>query len=191
MITVASKYYLRKFLILSSKVICCVFLFCNIAYAQVAKEPLKIVIIRHGEKPKNGDNLNCQGLNRSQLIPAVIVSKFGVPAFSYVPAVGSDSSTKHARMFQTITPLAVKYNLAVNSRFTGKDSAGLVNDILKRNGTVLVVWDHKSILPILHALGINDPLLKWDDNDFDSIWVISFNNGTAVLTKDKENLMPA
>jgi len=26
---------------------------------------LKIVIIRHGEKPDNGDNLNCQGLNRA------------------------------------------------------------------------------------------------------------------------------
>jgi hypothetical protein len=152
--------------------------------------PLTIVIIRHAEKPTVGDNLNCQGLNRSWLLPAVIVKKFGVPGFSYVPSLGSDSLTKHARMFETITPLAAQYNLAINSKYTGKDSSGLTGDILKRNGTVLVVWDHKSILPIVHALHINDPALKWADDDFDSIWIITFQNGAAVLTKDKEGLFP-
>ncbi len=169
----------------------CLFFFTNITYSQTTKNPLKVVIIRHGEKPKIGDNLNCQGLNRSQLIPAMIVSKFGVPTFSYIPSIGADSSTKHARMFQTITPLAVKYGLTINSKFVGKDSTGLVTDILKKNGIVLVVWDHKSIVPIIHAFGINDPLLKWADDDFDSIWIITFNNGMALLTKDKENLKPA
>lgn len=186
-VTLRSRHFLKYISILFY----CICLFVNFTYAQTANDPLKVVIIRHGEKPKAGDNLNCQGLNRSQLIPAVIVSKFGIPAFSYVPSVGADSSTKHARMFQTITPLAVKYNLAINSKFVGKDSTGLVNDMLKKHGTVLVVWDHKSILPIIHAFGINDPQLKWSDDDFDSIWIISFNNGIAQLTKDKEDLKPA
>lgn len=168
----------------------CIFFFTGCAFAQTENQPLKIIIIRHGEKPKNGDNLNCQGLNRSLLIPDMIVSKFGVPSFSYVPSVGVDSATKHARMFQTITPLAVKYNLTINSRFNGKDSAGLANDIIKRHGVVLVVWDHKSIVPIIHALGINDAELKWNDDDFDSIWIIQISNGKAVFIKDKEDLHP-
>jgi hypothetical protein len=171
--------------------LCSIFFACSITYAQNQDDPLKIVIIRHGEKPKNGDNLNCQGLNRSLLIPQMIVSKFGVPAFSYVPSIGTDSATKHARMFQTITPLAVKYNLAVNSKYNGKDSSALVNDILKRRGLVLVVWDHKSIVPIIHALGINETQLKWNDDDFDSIWIITFVNNIAILTKDTGNLKPA
>ena len=170
--------------------ICSIFIF-NVSHSQRQSDPLKVVIIRHGEKPKTGDNLNCQGLNRSNLIPAMIVSKFGIPAFSYVPSLSADSATKHARMFQTITPLAVKYNLTINSKFAGKDSTGLVNDILKRYGTVLVVWDHKSILPIIHAFGINDPLLKWYEDDYDSIWIITFDNNIARLSKDKEDLNPA
>jgi len=172
---------------------CCIFystFFAAISSAQVNTKLLTIVIIRHGEKPKIGDNLNCQGLNRSRLLPAVIVKKFGVPDFSYVPSVSSDSSTKHARMLQTITPLAAKYNLTINSKYTGKDSSGLVADIMKRNGTVLVVWDHKSILPIIHALNINDASLKWNDDDFDSIWIITFQYGKPVLKKDREGLKP-
>ena len=170
--------------------ICSAFMF-NVSYSQKVSDPLKVVIIRHGEKPKTGDNLNCQGLNRSNLIPAMIVSKFGIPAFSYVPSLSADSATKHARMFQTIIPLAVRYNLTINSKFAGKDSTGLVTDILKRYGTVLVVWDHKSILPIIHAFGINDPLLKWYEDDYDSIWIITFDNGIARLIKDKEGITPA
>ena len=160
-------------------------------FAQVSNDALKIIIIRHGEKPKNGDNLNCQGLNRAVLLPAVIISKFGIPTFSYVPSLSADSATKHARMFQTITPLAVKYNLVINSKFNGKDSAGVVGDILKRQGIVFVVWDHKSILPIVHAFGINDVQLKWNDDDFDSIWIISFKNDRAVLNIDRENINPS
>lgn len=161
---------------------------CGITCSQNQDTALKVVIIRHGEKPKNGGNLNCQGLNRSILIPQMFVSKFGVPAFGYIPSVGIDSSTKHARMFQTITPLAVKYNLVIYSKYGVKDSAGLANDILKRHGLVLVVWDHKSIVSIIHAFGINEAQLKWSDDDFDSIWIITFSNNMAMLTKDTENL---
>ncbi len=182
-------------LVTNLKFICLIFfglfIFSCMAFAQNQGDPLKVIIIRHAEKPKTGDNLNCQGLNRSMLIPQMIVSKFGVPAFSYVPTLGADSSTKHARMFQTITPLAVKYNLAINSKFIGKDSSGLANDILKRHGLVLVVWDHKSIVPIVHAFGINETQLKWNDDDFDSIWIITFSNHVALLTKDIEGIKPA
>ena len=182
---------IKKYLKIVSVAFSMAFIITGIAYAQSSTAILKVIIIRHGEKPANGDNLNCQGLNRSQLLPAVISSKFGIPAFSYVPSLTADSATKHARMFQTITPMAAKYNLVVNSKFNGKDAEGLAADILKKSGEVLVVWDHKMIVPIIHAFGINDPGLKWSDDDFDSIWVISFQNGKTILSKDKEGLQPA
>ena len=159
--------------------------------AQKLNDDLRIIFIRHGEKPKTGDNLNCQGLNRAMALPAVITGKFGIPAYCYVPSLGLDSSTKHARMFQTVTPLAVKYGLKINSSFGTKDSAGIAKDILLKHGTVLLVWNHNYIASIVHAIGISNELLKWDDNDFDSIWEISFSNGVPVFTKDKENLLPA
>lgn len=151
---------------------------------------LKIVFIRHAEKPVKGDNLNCQGINRSLKLPAVITAKFGVPANIFVPALGLGEATKHARMFQTIVPLAAKYNLTVNSTRTERDSLGLAADLKSRTGVILVVWEHGGITPIVRSLGVKQDNLKWPDDDYDSIWVVTFKNGVASLLRDKENIDP-
>lgn len=151
---------------------------------------LKVIIIRHGENPLMGDNLSCQGLNRSIQLPAVLYTKFGIPNFTYVPSLGHDSATKHARMFQTIIPMSVKYDLKINSRFDEKDAVHLTADIKSKSGTVLLVWDHKAIPSIVRALGIADFSLKWNDDDYDSIWIITITNGTPVFSTDKEGLSP-
>ena len=43
----------------------------------LADKNLKVVIIRHGEKPadksEGGDNLSCQGQNRALQLPAVLI----------------------------------------------------------------------------------------------------------------------
>jgi hypothetical protein len=153
-------------------------------------DDLKVILIRHAEKPKKGDNLTCQGLNRSMQLPSVLFRGFGVPAYTYIPALGLGDSTKHSRMFQTIIPFAVKYDLALNSKFQEKDSAGIARDILAKKGTILIVWEHKCIPSIARALGIKDDSLHWPDDDYDSIWIVSFQNGAASLTKGREGLKP-
>jgi hypothetical protein len=42
---------------------------------------LKVVIIRHGEKPETGDNLSCQGENRALQLPAVLYKKYNIGLF--------------------------------------------------------------------------------------------------------------
>ena len=149
---------------------------------------LKIIIIRHAEKPLKGDNLTCQGLNRSLLLPALLYSKFGIPAFTYTPSIGTGDSTKHSRMFQTIIPMAVKYNLVINSKYDELDSTGVAADLLKKTGTVLLVWEHKAIPGIVRSLGVHDLFLKWANEDYESIWIITFPGGVPALTKDTEGL---
>src|SRR5947208_16944991 len=68
----------------------------------------RIIIIRHGEKPDQGDNLSCQGLNRALQLPAVLNQKFGTPNAIFVPSLKMGKSTNAARMYQTIVPFAVK-----------------------------------------------------------------------------------
>lgn len=166
--------------------------FCLNAFAQKSNlDSLKIVFIRHAEKPVKGDNLTCQGINRSLKLPAIITAKFGVPALVFVPALGLGEATKHARMFQTIVPLAAKYNLTINSSRTEKDSLGMAADLKSRAGVVLVAWEHGGIAPIARALGVKEAGLKWPDDDYDSIWIVTFKNGIAVLNKDKEGIIPA
>jgi hypothetical protein len=157
--------------------------------ANAQSNELKIVFLRHAEKPEKGDNLTCQGLNRSLLIPAMLTKRFGVPDFTFVPGLGLGENTKHSRMFENVVPLAAKYNLTLNSSHKERDSSELAADLKSKKGLVLVVWEHKAIAPILHALGINTNL-TWPDDDYDSIWIITFKNGAAVLIKDKEGLKP-
>jgi hypothetical protein len=151
---------------------------------------LKVVIIRHGEKPKNGDNLSCQGQNRALQLPAVLQQKINMPDYIYVPALKSDDSTKHSRMFQTISPFAIKYNVPINSKYSADENDKIAKSVFKKTGTVLMVWEHSAIQQLVSTLGVDSPP-QWEDADFDSIWVISYHDNKAKLTMDKEGLSPS
>ena len=163
---------------------------CSHSEKTLPDQHLKVVIIRHGEKPATGDNLSCQGEGRALQIPAVIYKKFNKPDYLYVPALEADKSTSHSRMFQTATPIAIKYNLTINSKFDGKDYADVAKSILKKRGVVLMVWEHSAIPKLAEALGAVRPP-KWGDLDFDSIWIITYAAGKASLTIDHEGIIPS
>ncbi|RKR80304.1 hypothetical protein BDD43_0401 [Mucilaginibacter gracilis] len=163
----------------------------SIAQSTTTAANLKIVLIRHGEKPLVGNNLNCKGLNRSRLLPAVITSKFGVPNFVYVPPMTLGNATLHSRMFQTVIPLVVKYNIAVNTTHDEHEYNEIAADLKTKTGLILVTWEHKAIPFITKALGIQLDNLTWPDDDFDSIWIVTFPNGVPTLTRDKEGLNPS
>ena len=152
--------------------------------------PQKVVFIRHGEKGETGDNLSCQGLNRSLQLSAVLHKKFGVFTHIFVPILNEGKTTTHSRMFQTITPYAVRENLPISTKYDESDAAGVAKGIMKQDGTVLLVWEHKNIRKIVKALGIKDDE-RWDDNDFDSILIITFPMGVPTITRDKEGLNPS
>ncbi|HVW97613.1 MAG TPA: histidine phosphatase family protein [Mucilaginibacter sp.] len=166
---------------------------CNLSCLNASTQkggPTRIIFIRHGEKEDKGDNLSCQGLNRALQLPKVLVGKYGVPNHIYVPSVSSKKSTGHARMFQTASPLAIKYGLSINSKFDVDDYKDFAQSLESQSGTVLVVWEHKSMDNILKALDVKTHGEKWDDNDYDSIWVVTFKNGKGHLSMDKEGLSP-
>jgi hypothetical protein len=152
---------------------------------------LKLVFIRHAEKPHGGDNLNCQGLNRSLLLPKMLKDKFGIPSAIFAGALGQGAVTKHSRMFETISPFAAKYNLAINTRYSEYDGVAMARDLKSRQGTIIIVWQHSAITKILRALGVNVPGLHWSDSDYDGIWIVTFKNKVPVLTIDREKLKPA
>lgn len=160
---------------------------------------LRVIIIRHGEKPEEGDNLSCAGLNRALALPAVLDQLLPTPpTCTYVPIIGTnDNSTSQARMFQTVTPYAVRHNLCVNSDYAVDNAAGLARELRRQRGTALVVWEHHAISEITKSLGLTQEL-EWPDEDFDSIWVIEFSGGGAkgkakrpTLTRHRQHIEPA
>ena len=149
----------------------------------------RIIILRHGEKPDNGDNLSCQGFNRALELPAVIEKKFGIVAAIYVPTINTGKSTGTSRMYQTAMPYAIKNNLIVNSKFDVEDTKALAAYVMQKGGDALVIWEHKNIDNLARALGVTDAP-KWEGSDFDTIWVITMENGKATLAIEKESLQP-
>ena len=149
---------------------------------------LKVVIIRHGEKPADksdgGDNLSCQGQNRALQLPAVLIKKIGKPDYTYVPALKLDKNTAHSRMFQTVTPFAVKYNLTINSKYDESAPNDVAKSVLKKSGTVLMVWEHSAIPDLATALGVDNPP-KWKGADFDSVWILTYASAKVELTVDQ------
>jgi len=182
----------KQFLSLSLAVLLCLFGFSSIALGQekAKTEALKVVFIRHGEKPKKGNNLTCEGFNRSLQLPNVLFAKFGIPSNIYIPALALGEQTKHARMFETLIPFAVKYNLLLNSSFEEKDADKIAADIKSKSGTVLVCWEHKAIINIVNSLGYENDV-KWGDDDYDSIWIVTFKDGVARFSQESEGIKPS
>lgn len=164
-------------------------LFSGIARSQ--DKNLKLVFIRHAERPEDGNNLTCKGFNRSLQLPAILYKKFGKPSNIYVPAINLGKDTKRARMFQTITPFAIKYNLSINSAYEEGDYKHISKALLKEKGTVIIVWEHKDIQELISALGVKSATQKWASNDYDSIWIVTFPNGLSLLKKDRQGLNPS
>lgn len=156
---------------------------------------LRVVIIRHGEKPDKGDNLSCKGLNRALALPAVLDTVTGKPKYTYVPTIKVGKKTSSDRMFQTVTPFAVQQNLEINSNYKETDSTGAANDVLTKKGMVLMVWEHSNIPPLARAFGVPGKL-SWDKKDFDSIWIIDFESTKDGMkfkkfTIKQENIHPS
>lgn len=150
---------------------------------------LRVVIIRHGEKSEGGDNLSCQGQNRALQLPAVLYRKFTKPDYVYVPSPGTGKSMSHIRMFETVIPFAVKFDLLVHSEFPVDAYAAVADRVLMKTGTVLMVWEHQGIPLLAAQLGVSNPP-KWKGKDFDSIWIITFVGGKASLSIDREGILP-
>lgn len=173
------------------KLITCLLLFifiCTYSFGQGGVQ--KIVILRHGEKPDEGENLSCAGWNRAMQLSQVLYKKFGLPNQIYIPSLHTGKKTTVARMYQTIVPFAIKYNLNLNTKFNVQDIDKLSAQIKQQSGTTLLVWEHKNIHKIAAAFGIKEKL-SWDNDDFDSIWIITITNGVPKLVKDKEGITPS
>lgn len=151
---------------------------------------LRIVLIRHGEKPAEGDNLSCAGFNRATKLSAVLKNKFGIPDYIYVPAPSTGKRTTNCRMLQTILPFAIKNNLPINTTFAVDATDLLAKKIRKQTGTIFVVWEHKQLGDIIESLGLKSLPAKWKVDDYDTIYVITYPKNKAVLTVDQEGITP-
>jgi hypothetical protein len=151
-----------------------------------------IVFFRHGEKPSGGyGQLTCQGLNRALALPAVLIGRYGRPAYLYAPNPAvkiSDpaGSFYYVRPLATIEPTAIRSGRSVNTRYGYTDLAGLQAVLItptKANSTIFVAWEHaylvKAVQNIMNAYGGRARVPAWVSGDYDSLYVVHVNYGST------------
>jgi hypothetical protein len=143
-------------------------------------EPAEVILIRHAEKPDEGNELSLAGRERAAaLVPYFlenpVVLKFGRPVAIY--AQSQKHATSSVRSIQTVQPLADSLHLKINNTFERDDYKKMVAEIKhdqKYDGhTVLICWEHKVIPEIAKEFAADDAPQKWRGTAFDRTWILT------------------
>ena len=144
----------------------------------------KIIIVRHGEKPKADlGQLSCKGLNRSLKLPDYFHKNFSKPIaiFAPNPAV-KNQGYNYVRPLATIEPTAIGLSMPVNTEVGYNEVDQLVSTLLADNdhtGTVIVAWEHKNIVKVAHKLLDKfdniSPVPDWKENEYNMVFEFTIN----------------
>ena len=166
-------------------------LYASILPVSFARADVEILIIRHGEKPEQGlGQLSCKGFNRALALGDLIVKRFGKPDIIIAPNPGLQKKDRginysYIRPLATVEPMAISLGLPVEASLGFNNLAGL-DKRLEESLTsttehrVVVAWEHKIAEQVVrnfllkHLVSVEVP--HWDDDDFDSIYIISQKN---------------
>jgi len=158
-----------------------------------ARAEQTIVFFRHGEKPDGGyGQLTCQGFNRARALPAVLFPKYGKPTYLYAPNPAFRISDPGGRSYydrplETLVPMAIKLRTDIRSQFSFSDIASMQAALItptKDNTIIFVAWEHlylqKLVQNIMNAYGGHLVVPDWPSTDFDSLFVVRVNYGSAI-----------
>ncbi|NLR98130.1 histidine phosphatase family protein [Rhizobium sp. P38BS-XIX] len=149
--------------------------------------PVKIMVMRHAEKPDDpGDpNLSSAGEERAKKLVTWYPQTFGPPDFIFATAISKHS----ARPVETVQPLASALGIELHASYADDDYTDLVDALLTKpkfdGKTILVCWHHGHIPGLMQALGAPlgsypDP---WDPSVFNLVLVTEFHNGSPTVAK--------
>ncbi|CAI1898788.1 Uncharacterised protein [Serratia quinivorans] len=166
-----------------------------LSQSALAQETL--IFVRHGEKPANNSGqLTCKGLNRALALPDVLLNRYGKPDFIFAAGPKEDKTGSSLRALSTIMPTAVRVGLPIGIQFHADDIAGLQQELLSdkyQNSRIFIAWEHKNldkaVKNIVAARGGNpDSVPKWPGSDFDSIFVVTLDQGKVSFRQESEGL---
>jgi broad specificity phosphatase PhoE len=157
--------------------------------------PARIMFIRHAEKPMDGgddgvsakgkpdpESLTPRGWQRAGALARFFwpLSPAGGDALltpAIVFAAGTGAGSKSKRPMETVSPLVALLTETRPRPFVTKhlkdDHQQLIDDVLGRDGVVLVCWEHE-LIPSLIALIPKAPAVPqaWAGDRFDLVWIL-------------------
>ena len=156
--------------------------------------PAQIILIRHAEKPADAANphLSRAGEQRAEALVSFIttdatMTRFGLPVAVFATKTTKDDNGQRTQ--ETVAPLARALKLPVQTPYLGRNYAALARQVLANPAyagkTVLICWNHEQIVQLAEALGVTSSPRKWKGRVFDDVYVITYQNGAAVLTTSR------
>jgi hypothetical protein len=163
-----------------------------IAEPSTAPATQTLYLIRHAEKPighgeppgidDRGEldkhSLTTHGWTRANALVGLFTSgQRGIAVPQHLFSSRPDGSR---RPLETLTPLAQKLGLPIDSTIAPDDAAAAAEAATLTPGTTLMAWEHHAIPAIAAALGDVQPAppAKWPESRFDVIWVFT-RSGTG------------
>ena len=159
-----------------------------------------IVIIRHAEKPADGDGLAPAGEARANAYVDYF-KNFTLDSkpihFDYLFAAKDSHESKRPKL--TIKPLSKALGLDINTDFKEQDYASLADELRSgpySNKNILVCWHHGKIPELLASLGADPQKLlppkgKWPEDVFGWFVRLEYDqNGNLNVKVQDEDLMP-
>lgn len=164
-------------------------LIASLATTLAYGKPEQVIIIRHGEKPEQGEDLTQKGRERAAALAPFFMEGNQTPVAIYARSPSDDHHSR--RSIETVTPLAHEMKLTVKT-IQQDGSAAMVQEILSKpeydGKVVLICWSHKAIPNLATALGVANPP-TWHGHVFDRLWVIKFNDGKTTLQSLPQRLL--
>jgi hypothetical protein len=158
-----------------------------------------VLVIRHAEKPDQGDDLSKAGKERAKAYVHYFES-YTVDSqplkLDYLFATADSKDSHRPRL--TVEPLSKAIGLKIDSRFQETQNRELVAAIQKKQSgkQILICWHHEEIPQLLSALGADpDALLgakKWPDDVFNWLIQLRYDSDGHVSEAKRinENLLP-
>jgi hypothetical protein len=176
----------------------------SLPFTNASATPLSnavILIVRHAEKPLEGEGLTPAGQARAQAYVKYF-ENFRIDGVvrrpDYIFAAADSSRSERPRL--TVTPLSTALNIPIDLRFKDKDTDDIAQALSSQptGKTILIALHHEEVADLLTSLGADPNSLlpggAWPETAYD--WVIELRyDGQGKLipskcTRISEHLMP-
>lgn len=162
------------------------------------------MLIRHAEKPakdsapfgvtedgeRNKESLEVRGWQRAGALVGLLAPSNGhfqhtllaKPQFLFASKPLRRKGSR--RPVETLTPLAQKLRLRINSSHQRSDLEGMIAQVTSCKGVVLVCWQREYIPAIASIILGNKKIapLIWPEDCFDMIWVFDLVRSSSKYT---------
>ena len=172
----------------------------------------KIMLLRHAEKPAKDDvpygvtrkgerskeSLEVRGWQRAGALANLFVPAtdhlhraLATPQFLYASKFLRRKGSR--RPLETITPLAEKLSLKINTDYQRFQLVSLIEDVFSRKGVVLICWQ-REFIPHIASLIVDSKKIaprEWPEHRFDMIWVFDLvrSSGTYKFRQVPQELL--